>query len=135
MIKREKQVSVFVENRPGRLVATLEVLERRKISIRGMALGDAAEIGIVRLILTKPEEALEEFKKAGFVARIDAVVCAEMPDVPGGLLNNVARPLANAGINLHYFYGYTEPSTGKTTIALKTDDLDKTESVLKSAKG
>ena len=128
---RVKQVSVFVENKAGRLVAILEALERRGISIRALSVSDAAETGIVRMILTNAEEGLEELRRADFTARMDVVISTEIPDVPGGLLHSVAKPLAEAGINVHYLYAYTEPSTNKTVAVIKTDDLERTESVLK----
>ncbi len=126
-----KQVSVFVENKAGRLVAILEALDRRGISIRAFSVSDAAETGIVRMILTNAEEGLEELRRAGFTARMDVVISAEIPDVPGGLLHSVAKPLAEAGLNVHYLYAYTEPSTNKTVAVIKTDDLERAESVLK----
>jgi hypothetical protein len=129
---RAKQISVFVENKPGRLVAILEVLEKKNINIRGMSVGDAADIGIVRLMLTYPDEGLAELQKAGFTVRTDTVICAEVPDVPGGLLHTVAEPVAKAGINLHYFYAYTEPTTNTIIAVIKTDNLDKTEEALTS---
>ncbi len=128
---RIKQVSVFVENKPGRLVAVLEALERRGISIRALSVSDAAEIGIVRMILSNPKEGLEELRRAGFTTRMDWVLSVEIPDVPGGLLRSVAKPVAEAGINLHYFYAYTEPSTNRTVAVIKTDDLERAEGILK----
>ena len=126
-----KQVSVFVENKAGRLVAILEALERRGINIRALSVSDAAEIGIVRMILTNAEEGIEELQRAGFTTRMDRVISAEIPDVPGGLLHSVAKPIAEAGINLKYLYAYTEPSTNKTMAVIKTDDLERSEKVLK----
>ena len=126
-----KQVSVFVENKAGRLVAILEALERRGISILALSVSDATEIGIIRMILTNAEEGMEELKQAGFTARIDRVVSTEIPHVPGGLLHSVAKPLADAGINVDYFYAYTEPTTNKTVAVIKTDDIEKAEKALK----
>jgi len=129
---KAKQVSVFVENKPGRLVAILQVLEKKNINIRGMSVGDAADIGIVRLILTDPDEGFKELQKAGFTVRIDTVLSAEVPDVPGGLLHSVADPIARAGVNLLYFYAYTEPTTNRIVAVVKTDDMEKAEQALKS---
>ena len=127
---RIKQVSVFVENKAGRLVAVLEALERREISIRALSVSDAAEIGIIRMILTDNEGGQEELKLAGFTTRIDWLVSAGIPNVPGGLLQSVVKPLAEAGINVDYLYPYTEPFTNKTMVAIKTQDLEMAESVL-----
>jgi hypothetical protein len=127
---RARQVSVFVENKPGRLVTILEALERKNISIRAVSVGDAADIGIVRLILTDPDAGLDELRRAGFTTRMDWVLCADIPDVAGGLLKSMARPIAEAGINLHYFYAYTDPSTSRIVAVIKPDDLEKAERAL-----
>jgi hypothetical protein len=129
---KAKQVSVFVENKPGRLVAILQVLEKKDINIRGMSVGDAADIGIVRLMLTDPDEGFRELQKAGFTVRIDTVLCAEVPDVPGGLLHSVAEPIARSGVNLLYFYAYTEPTTNQIIAVVKTDDMERAEEALKN---
>lgn len=133
---RIQQISVFVENHPGRLVSILEVLKKKGISIRALSISESAEFGIVRMILDNPDEGLEALRQAGFTTRMDWILSAEIPDVPGGLLNSVAKPLAEAGINLKYFYAYIEQATGdKAMVVLKTDDLEKAEQVLKSLAG
>jgi hypothetical protein len=128
---RIKQVSVFVENEPGHLEAILEVLERDRISIRALSVSDTAEFGIVRMVLDKPDDGLESLHQAGYTARMDWMISVEIPDVPGGLLNTVAKPMANAGINIKYFYAYIDPAgKNKATVVLKPDDLDKAEQIL-----
>ena len=130
MTVKIKQISVFIENQPGRLVAILEVLEKKQISIRALSISDATEFGIVRMILSNAEEGLEALRQAGFTTRMDWLLCAEIADVPGSILESVAKPLANAGINLEYFYAYIELSTNKAMVVLKTDELEKAEKVL-----
>ena len=127
-----EQISVFVENQPGRLVAILEVLEKKQISIRALSISDATEFGIVRMILSNAEEGLEALRQAGFTTRKDWLLGVEIADVPGGILRSVAEPLAEAGVNLEYFYAYIELSTDKAMVVLKTDDLERTERVLES---
>jgi hypothetical protein len=130
---RIKQISVFVENKAGRLAAILEVLEKKQINIRAFDVSDSAHIGIVRLILTDAELGLLELHQAGFTARIDPVLTVELPDLPGGLLRTVVKPLADAGINVDYLYAYTEPSTNKPVAVIKTEDIARTEKVLKQS--
>ena len=131
---RIQQVSVFAENQPGRLEAVLEVLERKRISIRALSVSETAEFGIVRMILDNTDAGLEALHQEGFTSRMDWILSAEIPDVPGGLLNSVVRPLSKAGLNISYFYAYIEQAAGnKAMVVLKTDDLEKAESVLKSA--
>ena len=128
---KAEQVSIFVENKPGRLAAVLQALEDRGTSIKGMSVGDAAQIGIVRLIVSDPRSALDELLKRGFTARADSVLTIEIKDVPGGLLHGVAEPIAKANVNLHYFYAYTDNTTGSVVAVIKVDDLDRAEEALR----
>lgn len=126
-----QQISVFLENHPGRLVGVLESLEQAGVSIRALSISDAADFGIVRLVVTDPAKGSEALKKAGFTTRLDWILSAEIPDVPGGLLKTVAQPLAEAGINLRYFYAFIEPgANGKAVVVIKPDDVEKAEKVL-----
>ena len=130
---RVKQVSVFVENQPGRLTAILGVLAGKGLSLRALQVGDTSEFGIVRMIVDNPDSALEALREAGFTSRMDWILSAQIPNVPGGLLNSVVSPLAEAGINLKYFYAYIEQGKGdKALVVLKTDDLERSEEILKS---
>jgi hypothetical protein len=132
MVSRIKQVSVFIENQPGRLTAMLEALEKNGISIRALSISDTADFGIVRMILSDAAKGAEALKQAGFTSRQDWILSADIPDIPGGLLKTVAEPLAKAGINLKYLYFYIEAAAGKSMVVLKVDDLEKAEKVLKS---
>jgi len=132
MVSRIKQVSVFIENQPGRLTAMLEALEKNGISIRALSISDTADFGIVRMILSDAAKGAEALKQAGFTSRQDWILSAEIPDIPGGLLKTVAEPLAKAGINLKYLYFYIEAAAGKSMVVIKVDDPDKAEKVLKS---
>lgn len=129
---RIKQVSVFVENESGRLEAILEALQREKISIRALSVSDTAEFGIARMILDNPDEGLKALRQAGFTTRIDWMLSAQIPDVPGGLLNSVAKPMAKAGINIKYFYAFIgQVGENKAMVVFKPDDMEKAEEVLK----
>ncbi len=125
-----KQVSVFIQNQPGRLLAILEVMEKESINLRALSISESGEFGIVRMIFPDADRGIEALRDAGFTARMDWIVSAEIPDVPGGLLNNVIRPLSEAGINLKYFYASTDATTNKTIVVLKADDLDKADQIL-----
>ena len=127
---RIKQISVFLENEPGRLVEMLEALEKERISIRALSISDTADFGIVRMILADAEKGAEALRRAGFVIRLDWMLSAEVPDVHGGLLRGVAEPLAKAGVNIKYLYAYIEPTSDKAMVVLKTDDLEKAERIL-----
>ena len=131
---RIQQVSVFVQNEPGHLEEILKVLESGQVSIRALSVSDTAEFGIVRMILDKPDAGLESLHKAGYTARMDWMISVEIPDVPGGLLETVAKPMSAAGINIKYFYAYIgQAGENKATVVFKPDDIDRAEQILKSA--
>ena len=130
---RRKQISVFVENQPGHLQSILEALEKDSISILALSVSDTAEFGIVRMIVDDADKGLGSLKQAGFTARTDALLAYNIPDVPGGLLNSVIKPLAKAGINIKYFYAYFERGPqAQATVVFKPDNIDKAESILKA---
>ncbi len=125
-----KQISVFVENQPGRLFDMLRVLDKAGMNMRALSVSETAEFGIVRMILADPEAGAEALRKAGFTTRHDWIISAEIPDVPGGLVNTVIEPLAKSGVNIKYFYAFLEPVPGKARIVLKVDDMEKAEKIL-----
>ena len=127
---KARQVSVFVENQPGRLVAMLEALQARNIDIRALSVADNADFGIVRMILSDSRLGAEVLREAGFTVKETTVLQKEMPDRPGGLLETVARPLSEAGMNLEYFYAFLDPTPGKATIVIKVADPERAERVL-----
>jgi len=124
-----KQVSVFVENQPGRLVAMLEALAAQDINIQALSIAEGADFGIVRMILSDARQGTEALRKAGFTVKETTVIQKEMPDRPGGLLETVA-PLSKAGINVEYFYAFIEPTPGKANLILKVSDPDRAIKVL-----
>jgi hypothetical protein len=127
---RIEQVSVFAENKPGRLMAILEVLEKADINLRAISVAETDEFGIVRMIMDNHEKAVSALKNAGFTVRTDALICGEAPDVEGGLLNSVIKPLAKEGINIDYFYTYLDKTPNKAMIVIKCSDLEKAEEIL-----
>ena len=127
---RIKQISAFVENQPGRLVAMLEALAAKNIDIRALSVADHADFGIVRMILSDSRLGAEVLREAGFTVRETTVLQKEMPDRPGGLLETVARPLSQAGMNLEYFYAFLDPTPGKATMVIKVSDPERAEKVL-----
>lgn len=125
-----KQISVFAENEPGRLQALLKVLKSKQINIRALSVADQADFGIVRLIVSEPDQAMQALRDAGFTVKLTNVLAIEIPDQPGSLLDHVAEPLAKNGVNLEYFYAFIEPAAGKAMVVVKTSDQAKAEQVL-----
>jgi len=125
-----KQVSVFAENKQGRLLAILKALENTNINLRAISVSENADFGIVRMIMDDPEKGSVALKQSGFTERTDTLLTAEIPDVPNGLLKSVVKPLSDSGINVDYFYAFLEQKTGTARIVLKTSDDEKAEKLL-----
>ena len=124
------QVSVFVENRPGRLATLLEALAANDLNIRALSIADSSDYGIVRMILSDTDKGLKVIRDAGLVADTSEVLRAEVPDQPGGLLEKVMRPLANAQINIEYIYAFVDQPLETAMVVMKVNDLDRAEAVL-----
>jgi hypothetical protein len=98
-----KQLTVFLENRSGRLAEVADILGQAGINIRGFSTTEAAEYGIVRLILTDPEHGRELLHEAGFTTHFSEVICVKIDDSPGGLAR-VLDQLRDADVSIDYLY-------------------------------
>jgi hypothetical protein len=98
-----KQLSVFVENKAGRVSEVTDVLGRANVNIRGFSVSDTADYGIVRLVVDDPERGRGVLHDAGFAVRVNDVICVELPDRPGGLAG-VLKVVSEAGVNIEYVY-------------------------------
>ena len=127
---RVKQVSVFVENQPGRLAEVLSVLANEGINIRALAVADTVDFGIVRLILSDVDKGIEALRGADMSVRTTDVLQVDIPDVPGGLNEALVKPLSEAGINVEYIYAHILPAPDKATVLVKVRNIDKAEKVL-----
>ena len=99
------QISVFVENKPGKLQALTEILAKMDVNMRALSLAETAEFGIVRIIVDELESAAEMLKAEGYIYTITKVLGVAIPDDPGGL-NRVLKILNQTGINVEYMYAF-----------------------------
>ena len=100
-----KQISVFLENKPGMLCAMTEVLAREQIDMRALSLAETKDFGIVRIIVDDVYKATTVLKDEGYVHSVTPVVGVAIPDVPGGL-SQVLQVLGDAGVNVEYMYAF-----------------------------
>ena len=100
-----KQISVFVENKPGSLYALTAVLAQGQIDMRALSLAETKDFGIVRLIVNDVYKTTTQLKDAGYVHSLTPVVGVAIPDVPGGL-NRVLQVLTDAKVNVEYMYAF-----------------------------
>ncbi|HEY5387912.1 MAG TPA: ACT domain-containing protein [Thermoleophilia bacterium] len=118
------QLTVFLENRSGRLAEVADLLGKEGINIRGFSTTEAAEYGIVRLIVTDPERARQLLHDAGFTTHFSEVICVTVPDEPGGLAK-VLDEVAAAGASIEYLY-----SISFQNICFAVRDIDRTIDLL-----
>ena len=119
-----KQISVFFENKPGRLGEATKVLADAKINLRAISIADTAEFGILRLIADDHEKAAEALKSAGFTARITNVAAVEIEDKPGSLAKGMDI-FRQANINIEYLYASLEGKEGKAVVIFKLGEHSK----------
>ena len=100
-----KQISVFLENKPGTLYNLTEVLAKNKIDMRALSLAETKDFGIVRIIVDDVYAASTLLKEEGFIHSVTKVLGVAIPDQPGGL-NTVLTVLSAAGINVEYMYAF-----------------------------
>ncbi len=118
-----KQISVFLENRKGRLWKALNVLSEAKINIRALSIADTSEFGILRMIVPQPDEAIDILEENNFVVKINDVIGVGVPDEPGGL-DRILGILNKSDINVEYLYAFVEKKGKQAMVVLKTEDID-----------
>jgi hypothetical protein len=124
-----EQISVFLENKAGRLAEVTRVLGDAGINIRALSLADTTDFGILRLIVDKYDVAREVLKGKGFTVGKTEVVALEVPDRPGGLAS-VLNALAQAGINVEYMYAFVQHSGKNAVIIFRFDNLEDAINIL-----
>jgi hypothetical protein len=115
------QISVFVENQPGRLAEVTEVLSDAGIDLRAMSLADTADFGVLRLIVNDSRRALEVLRAARYVVSVTQMLAISIEDKPGSL-TRVLRVLSGAGINIEYLYAFITRKPGSAFVILRVED-------------
>lgn len=128
------QLSIFVENRPGRLAGAIAALAAGGIDLRALSLADTADFGIIRLIVDKPQQAREILHKEGFRAEETEVLAVEVADEPGGL-SRVLEAFSQAGLNVEYMYAFVGRIGGRARMIFRLNDIDGAIKALPSSAG
>ena len=115
-----KQLSIFIENQPGRLYKALEILAQEDVNIRALSLADTSEFAILRLVVNSPEKGMEILEKNNFIVKLTDIIGVELDDTPGGL-TKVLKILNDENIQ-----------TSKAILLLHANDLDEMINVLDS---
>ena len=124
-----EQISIFIENKSGRLAEVTGILGQEGVNIRALSLADTSDFGILRLIVDNPQKALDILRSNSFTVSKTEVVGVEVPDQPGGLAG-ILSVLDNNSINVEYMYAFVERSAGNAVIIFRFDNVDEAIRIL-----
>ncbi len=117
-----KQISIFLENVSGRLAEVTRLLAKNGINLRAMTIADTADFGILRVVVDKPDEALEVLVGGGFTAKETDVLAVEVEDRPGGL-SRVMEIFKENKVNIEYLYVSLVKNKDKAVVIFKVEDI------------
>ncbi len=125
-----KQISIFVENKPGRLCSVTKLLKENDIDIRALSIADTKDFGILRIIVNKPELASNVLKNAGCTISVTNVIAIGIDDKPGGLAEAM-ECLYAANISVEYMYAFISKSENEAYVIMRVENNDKAIEALK----
>ena len=124
-----EQISIFIENKSGRLAEVTRILGESGVNIRALSLADTSDFGILRLIVDQTDKAKETLKSEGFTVNKTEVVAVEVPDKPKGLFS-ILQILENSSVNVEYMYAFVERCGENAVIIFRFDDIESAIKVL-----
>jgi len=127
-----KQISVFLENKIGRLAEITELLGQNNINIRALAIADTTEFGILRLIVDDPQRAQNVLEKRGFAAKQTDVIVVKVADKPGGLARSL-KILKESALNVEYLYAFVKQSGENALVVFRVEKTDEALKVLQQS--
>ena len=126
-----EQLSVFLENRAGRLAEVTHALAEAGVNIRALSLADTSDFGILRMIVCDHEKAQAVLKAKGFTLGRTSVVAVEVPDTPGGL-DSVLQLVSTHGINVEYMYAFVHRAAESAVMIFRFDNVEQAITVLQA---
>lgn len=127
-----KQISIFLENKSGRLAQVTQILAKNGINIRALSLADTADFGILRIIVNDVKKASSILKSEGYTLGETDVVAVEVPDKPGGLAG-ILKPVWDAELDVEYMYAFVQRSGENAIMILRFENPDKAIEVFKNS--
>lgn len=128
-----KQLSIFLENKPGSIVTPCKILSQAGINLLTLSLADTQQFGILRIIVRNWEQAKALLEKNGCVVKVTDVLAVEVADRPGGLAE-ILDAVGQAGVNVEYMYAFTLKQGDRGLLVFRFNDLDAAIRVLQTAK-
>jgi hypothetical protein len=127
-----RQLSVFLENRPGRLSALCDILSKAGVNLSSLTLADTKEFGLLRLLSPDVDKASQALKEANYATTVTEVIALRVPDRPGGLAS-VLNLLEHSGVSIEYMYAFATHKGSEAVMIFRFDDHEKALSTLKSS--
>ena len=127
---RAEQISIFLENKAGRLAEVTSILAEADVNIRALAIADTSDFGVLRLIVNDNQRAIEALRNRGFTVGKTDVVAVEVEDRPGGLYR-ILDMLYKAEINVEYMYAFVTQSGSNAIMIFRFDNIDEAVKLLK----
>ena len=127
-----KQISVFLENKSGRLLDLTRALGESEVNVRAMCVADTSDFGVVRLIVDDPDRAHDSLKGKGFTVKETTVLAVEVDDTPGGL-SRVMAPLVEQEMNIEYLYCFLEKAADKAIVIIRVEEAEQAVGALNVA--
>ncbi len=126
---RITQISVFLENRQGRLYDVCSLLGNNNVNIRALTIAETESFGVLRIVVDKSEAAIRLLRENQFVANFTDVIAIEVPDKPGGLAS-ILKVFAENDVNIEYMYGFVEKFSDKALLVMRFEDTDFAQQIL-----
>ncbi len=126
-----KQISIFLENKKGRLAEVARVLRDNEINIRALTVADTAEFGILRMIVNNPDKAYAVLKQEGFTTKENAIIAVEIADREG-IFFDLTSLCDREDLNIEYTYSFVEQSSNKAILFLRFDNAERAARTLSS---
>ena len=127
------QLSIFIENKSGRLMEIMDVLSANGIDISALSLADTTDFGVLRMIVNDPEKAKQALKESGVIVKTTPVIALPVEDTPGGLAK-VLSLLREENVSVEYMYAFCTRTDGRAAMVLRVDDAERAQKVF-SQKG
>ena len=117
-----KQISLFVENRPGRTAKVAKTLSDAGVNIRALTIAEAGDFGVIRMVVDNPENGYQVLRQKGFTVSMTDVLAVEMKDAPGGLYE-IVNALGESNVNVDYAYAFVTAKAQRAMLILRVDDI------------
>ncbi|MHC1600177.1 MAG: ACT domain-containing protein [Candidatus Methanospirareceae archaeon] len=127
-----KQISIFMENKPGRMARVTKTLSDADVNIRALTIAEAGDFGVIRMVVDDTEKGYKALRDEDFTVSETDVLAVEIKDTPGGLYE-IAKTLGESNINMDYAYAFVTTKAERAMLILRVDDIKRAEQVLNEA--